>query len=178
MQQSSKSILSERRLQMQPEHHMIGLVILAAYVGVIVWGLHRMTGSWVGTGAGLVVLTLIGWLASVKSALRSKKLATARADESICQFARSFDRNSSDTVLIRSVYETVQEHLGSTPVPLRTDDRLLEDLDLDDDDLDEILIDAAELARRSLDSTASNPLYGRITTVRNLVEFLQHQPRL
>ena len=163
---------------MPPEHRMRSWLILAAYVGVIVLLLHRMIGSWVGTGAVLVALTLIGWRASVVRARRFKILATARADESICQFARSFDRQSSDMVLIRSVYETVQEQIRGTPVPLRADDRLLEDLDLDDDDLNEILVDVARLANRSLDSTASNPLYGQITTVRHLVEFLHHQPRL
>lgn len=40
-------------------------------------------------------------------------------------------------------------------LPARADDRLLEDLDLDADDVDEILVDAAGHARRSLDSTAS-----------------------
>ena len=107
---------------------------------------------------------------------RFAQLVAARPAESICEFARSFDRHSANTVLIRSVYETVQKQIGGSPVPLRVSDRLLEDLDLDGDDLDEIAVDAAALARRSLDSTDSNPLYGRVTTVKDLVDFLRHQP--
>jgi len=60
-------------------------------------------------------------------------------------------------------------------VPLRADDRLVEDLELDDDDLEEILVEASRLAGRSLEGTVRNPLHGRILTVRDVVEFLHQQ---
>jgi hypothetical protein len=180
MRQPSKSILRERRLQMQSERRMsiVGWLIFTAFVGFCVWGAHRITGSWIGTGAVFGVLSLIGWRASVVRSRRFGELAVTRPSESICDFARSFDRRTTDTVLIRSVYETVQEQMGCPPVPLRAADRLLEDLDLDGDDLDEIVVNAAGLAQRSLDSTDSNPLYGRVSTVQDLVDFLRHQPTL
>jgi hypothetical protein len=178
MRQSSKSILRQRRLQMQSERRMsnIGWLIFTAFVSFCIWGVHHITGSWIGTGAVFGALSLICWRASVVRSQRFGELAAARSSESICDFARSFDSHATDTVLIRSVYETVQEQMGGPPVPLRAADRLLEDLDLDGDDLDEIVVDAAGLARRSLDSTDSNPLYGRVSTVQDLVDFLHCQP--
>ena len=163
---------------MQSEGRMsiIGWLIVTAFVGFCIWGVHHITGSWIGTGAVFGVLSLICWRASVGRSQRFAALAATRPSESICDFARSFDRHTTDTVLIRSVYETVQEQMGGPPVPLRAFDRFLEDLDLDDDDLDEIAVDAAALARRSLVSTDSNPLYGRVSTVQDLVDFLRHQP--
>ena len=178
MRPSSKSILRQRRLQLQSERRMsiIGWLVFTAFVGYCIWGLLHITGSWIGSGAVVGVLSLICWRASVVRSQRFSELAAARPSGSICDFARSFDRHGTDTVLIRAVHETVQEQMGGPPVPLRVSDRLLEDLDLDDDDLDEIAVDAAALARRSLDSTDNNPLYGRVSTVQDLVDFLHHQP--
>ena len=178
MSQSSKNILRKRKYQMQSERRMsiFGWLVVTAFVGFCIWGIHQITGSWIGTGAVVGVLSLICWRASVASSQRFAELAAARPSESICDFARSFDCRATDTVLIRSVYETVREQMSGPPVPLRASDRFLEDLDLDDDDLDEIAVDAAALALRSLDSTDCNPLYGRVSTVQDLVEFLHHQP--
>ena len=163
---------------MQSERRMsiIGCLVFTAFVGFFIWGLLHITGSWIGSGAVVGVLSLICWRASVVHSQRFGELAASRPSESICDFARSFDRHATDTVLIRSIYETVREQMGGPPVPLRAADRLLEDLDLDDDDLDEIAVEAAALAWRSLHSTDSNPLYGRVSTVQDLVDFLRHQP--
>ena len=178
MRQSSKSILRQRRLQMKSERRMsiIGWLVFTAFVGFCLCVVHHITGSWIGTGAVVGVLSLICWRASVVRSQGLRELAATRPSESICDFARSFDRRTIDTVLMRSVYEAVQEQMGGPPVPLRAEDRLLEDLDLDSDDLDEIAVDAARLARRSLDATDSNPLYGRVSTLQDLVDFLHHQP--
>ena len=163
---------------MQPQRRMsmVAWLVVTAFVGLCVWGVRYITGSWIGTGSVFGGLSLICWRASVVHSQRFSELAAIRRSESICDFARSFDRRSTDTVVIRSVYETVQEQMGGSLVPLRAADRLFEDLDLDGDDLDDIAVDAAALAGRSLDSTDSNPLYGRVATVRDLVEFLRHQP--
>jgi hypothetical protein len=68
--------------------------------------------------------------------------------------------------------------MGPPLVPLRAEDRLLDDLELDDEDLDEIFIDVAKFCNLSIVSTESNPLYGKVITVRDVVEFLRHQPTL
>ena len=68
--------------------------------------------------------------------------------------------------------------MGPPLLPLRAGDRLLDDLELDDEDLDEIFIDAAKLRNLSIVSTESNPLYDKVITLHDVVEFLRHQPTL
>jgi hypothetical protein len=63
------------------------------------------------------------------------------------------------------------------PLPIRTDDRWEEDLRIDPDDFDELVMDIARRAGRSMDDAAHNPFCGKVTTVRDLVTFLEHQPR-
>lgn len=105
-------------------------------------------------------------------------LAVQRDGESICQFARSFARREVDTWVVRAVYESLHGYLGGR-LPIRADDRLRQDLRLDDDDLDlDLLEQMALLSGRSLVRTVDNPWFGRVTTVRDLVSFLEHQPRL
>lgn len=106
------------------------------------------------------------------------RLAAQRQGESICQFARAFAWRRVDTWVIRAVYASLHGHLGGQ-VPIRADDRLKQDLWLDDEDLDlDLLAEMARLSGRSLERTADNPWFDRVTTVRDLVAFLEHQPRL
>ena len=84
-----------------------------------------------------------------------------------------------DTWVVRAVYEEIQDHLGPlcAKFPLRWTDRLKEDFPIDADALDEELaIDIEQRAGRDLESTQSNPLLGKIETVRDLVLFFQGQP--
>ena len=105
-------------------------------------------------------------------------LAAQRRGESICQFAHAFPRRQVDTWVLRAVYESLHGHLGGR-LPIRADDRLKQDLRLDDDDLDlDLLEEMARLSGRSLERTADNPWFDRVTSVRDLVLFLDHQPRL
>lgn len=81
--------------------------------------------------------------------------------------------------MVRAVYEELQRSLSAVvTVPLRLTDTLQRDLRLDADDLDDLVVDMAQRARRSLADTSANPLFGKVTTVGDLVEFLQAQPRL
>jgi hypothetical protein len=58
------------------------------------------------------------------------------------------------------------------------DDNMTEDLRVDADDLDMDLVPhIAERAGRSLNDTRRNPLYGKVRTVRDLVAFLEAQPK-
>lgn len=179
--QSSKRILRERRLELTPTPRQIivSWTIVAVFVSACVWAVYLLCSSWYGPGIVLLALCLICWVGNTIRNRRFARLAAARNSESICDFARSFDCRKTDTVLIRAVYETVQEKMGPPLVPLRAGDRLIEDLELDADDLIEIFDDAATLANRSSDFTESNPLCGtEIITVRDVVEFLRHQPTL
>ena len=133
----------------------------------------------VAVGGSLLALGSLVAVLSRREALRLARMAQSRAGESICQVARSIDCRRVDTWVVRAVYEELQRSLSlAMAVPLRMTDHLQSDLRLDADDLDDLVVDMAQRARRSLADTSANPLFGKVTTVGDLVEFLQAQPRL
>lgn len=130
---------------------------------------------------GVSALVLGGLVATLgrREALRLARMAQSRAGESICQFARSIDCRRVDTWVVRAVYEELQRSLsGTVPVPLRVTDHLQRDLRLDTDDLDDLILDMAQRSGRCLAHTSANPLFGKVATVGDLVDFLHAQPRL
>ncbi len=134
--------------------------------------------------AGFVLLLLI---LAVESSVRSARtrrrlaqLAAARPGESIGTFARAFDPRTTDTWVVRAVYEQLQDMLkGCYPsFPLRPTDRLKEDLELDPDDLDLDLADEiSERTGRPVADCSGNPYLGKIATVADIVRFFCAQPR-
>lgn len=133
----------------------------------------------VAVGGSLLALGSLVAVLSRREALRLARMAQSRAGESICQFARSIDCRRVDTWVVRAVYEELQRSLsGAVAVPLRVTDHLQRDLGLDADDLDFMMVGIAQRAQRCLAHTAANPLFGKVTTVGDLVEFVQAQPRL
>lgn len=133
----------------------------------------------VAVGGSLLALGSLVAVLSRREALHLARMAQSREGESICQFARAIDCRRVDTWVVRAVYEELQRSLSAVvAVPLRVTDHLQRDLGLDADDLDELVADMAQRARRSLADTSANPLFGKVTTVGDLVEFLQAQPRL
>lgn len=142
-----------------------------------------------GLGYGIwnrpVFLALLAGLACVgvfqnwqrKRALQ--KLAALRTTESICTFARGFDRKAVDTWIIRAVHEELQmyvKHSGGL-CPIRATDRFEEDLHIDPEEMDELLPVIAQRTGRSTDNTESNPYFGKVSTVGDLVHFVNCQPR-
>ena len=130
----------------------------------------------------LLFLVLVGALAYIQSVLqhrRRRRLASARQGETICDFARSFDRQT-DTWIIRAVYEELTRFLevDGQPLPVRREDRCEKDLKIDSEDLDDLGQDIAYRARRSLEDSNRNPLYGKVKTVADLVAFFEYQPKL
>ncbi len=102
------------------------------------------------------------------------ELARERTGESICEFSRAFDVRNTDTWVIRAVYEQIQQQLRwvQPDFPVHSTDRLVEDLRLDPDDIDlDVLSDVASRTGRSTRYTRSNPMYGRVKTVEDLVAF-------
>jgi hypothetical protein len=72
------------------------------------------------------------------------------------------------------VYEEIQYHLApvSPRFPVRWTDRLIEDLRIDPDAIDEELaIDISERTGRDLRNSEANPLVGKVKTVRDLALF-------
>jgi hypothetical protein len=112
---------------------------------------------------------------------RRRRLALSRSGESICSFVNSFDCRHTDTWILRAVYEELGRYLAveGHPIPIRADDQCFEGgLKIDREDLDDLGVDAAARSGRSMDDADRNPYYGKVRTVRDLVGFLEHQPRL
>lgn len=111
-----------------------------------------------------------------RRAVLKRFLAEVREGESLCTFARSFERRSVDTWILRAVYEEMSRWFPG--VPIRRTDRWA-DLGIEIEDLNEILIyDIALRARRSMEGAEHNPLWGEVRTVGDIVAFLEGQPRL
>lgn len=96
---------------------------------------------------------------------------------SICEFAKEFDPKVVDTWIIQAVYEQLQAALPTKQnVPIKSSDNLFDTLMLDEDDLDlDLVEEIAQRTGRSLEGYRSNPYYGKVTTVKNLVLFFNHQ---
>jgi hypothetical protein len=149
---------------------ILGTTLLVGLPTALVIHIVRLA-SWESIGVALLwALTLF-----VCSRIVAHPKATEespRANATICHFARAFERRTVDTWILRATYEILSE--GGKPI--RADDHL-SDL-RDADDLDFEVLDVADRCGRSLDQPEANPFYGSITTVRDLVLFLNHQPML
>lgn len=165
-------------LRQPPSWSWSGRFLLAAVACALLWIL------WAHPLAVCALATVLWGLVTVAGRQNEKhfaRLVQERAGESICQFARSIDCRSVDTWVVRAVYEEVQAGLalGGMRLALRVTDRLHKDLRLDADDLDLSLVpDIAQRAGRDLSSTQGNPFYGKVSTVGDLVHFLNAQPRI
>jgi hypothetical protein len=111
---------------------------------------------------------------------RFEAMCSIRDEESICTFARSFSTRHVDTWVIRAAHQEIQRLMKSyiPAFPVRASDILLDDLHIDSDDIEDLLADIAARSGYSLDETENNPFYGRVNTVRDLVLFINAQPRL
>lgn len=106
------------------------------------------------------------------------RLAEDRQGESICSFARSFDGRAVDTWVIRAVFEELRLYcrFGRQELPLRPSDELNHDLGIDPEDLEDLVVEIAFRAGRSLDDSVNNADDGNVVTVSDLVRFLVNQP--
>jgi len=111
---------------------------------------------------------------------RFEGISRIRDGESICKIARSFDTRHTDTWVIRAAYQEIQQLLKSymPDFPVRASDSLLDDLHIDSEDVEDLLVDIAARSGHSLAETESNPFYGKINTVSDLVLFINAQPRM
>jgi hypothetical protein len=121
------------------------------------------------------------WLMAAHSARRAKRelqaLASSRPGESICDFARSFDRRVVDTWVIRAVYEELQSAVLLASFPIRASDVLVKDLRIDPDELDMSLAPAiAARTGRTLEIDKTHPYWGKVLTAFDLVLFFNGQP--
>lgn len=160
-----------------PAARWLGYLFVAGLVGGFLgalWAHPAVVGA-------LVALVMGG---EAVSRAREKKhfarLLQTRSEASICHFARSIDCRHVDTWVVRAVYDELQACLAHhrARFPLRVTDRLGADLQIDGDELDLSLVpDIAQRTGRDLSSTQANPFFGKVTTVGDLVNFFNAQPR-
>ncbi|MFN8391487.1 MAG: hypothetical protein U0136_14460 [Bdellovibrionota bacterium] len=125
---------------------------------------------------GLFILA--GYLSHLQIERRSRRLARDRSGESIETFAKSFDYRTIDTWIIRATWDAFRPlcKFSEGYVPLRADDHIEKDIMIGGTDLDDVFIEIATRAGRSLEDGEDNPFYDKVHTVRDLVMFLHHQP--
>ncbi|MDB6071601.1 MAG: hypothetical protein JWL81_2772 [Verrucomicrobiales bacterium] len=183
MRSSSRVILAQRRAALSVpladrlsswQRWLLSAAALTAFLLL----LHHALGSWLTVTAMLLAFLVIITALIATESHRLKRLALDRTGESICSFSRAFPKATRNPLLIRAVYETIQQDYLNARVPLRASDRLTEVLNTDDGEIDFITIHLADLTERSMANCEINPLYGRVKTPADLVAFLQHQPLL
>lgn len=110
-----------------------------------------------------------------------QKILKDRDNDSICTFSRHFECREIDTWVIRAVYEQLQSYLASEQdyFPIRATDNVLIDLRIDDDVFEfDLIEEIAERTGRTIDASESNPYYGKVNTVEDLIYFFNLQPAL
>ena len=149
----------------------IGWIVLTVLVVSIGWAIYESpVVRWCFAGATLVY----GGLSFYAHRQHLRRARDRRVD-SLCTFVRALEVRDHDTWVLRAVYEELT-HLVRHPV--RPADHLTKDLGIDADDLEDIAREIARRASRSLDDTKKNPLYGRVHTVADMIQFLEHQPKI
>jgi hypothetical protein len=122
----------------------------------------------------ILIVAGISWPLSLIENHRQQRMQADRQAESLCTFARSFDCRTTDTWIVRAVYEEIARFVE---YPIRADDHLERDLKIDPEDIEFIVEVVADRTSRSLEGYEANPFYGRMSTVRDLVRFFADQPR-
>lgn len=158
-----------------------GRILLAMLAAGLVWVMWRAAEAspWL-TAIIVCAAVLSTKFATHRRRRRMRAWARARPGESICTFARSFDTRAVDTWVIRAVYEQLQAYLAPDHAgfPVRASDVLVKGLLDHADDLDlDLVFEIAQRTGRSLEQTDGNPMYGKVTTVRDLVMFFVAQPQ-
>ena len=128
--------------------------------------------------ACLVTLTAGAWFWHDR---RMSRLSRQRQGEDIGTFARALDRRAQDfdPLVVRAVWDALQPHCRHRAgvVPLRPSDRLMAFMAMDGEEIADVVEEVSQRTGRSLEHPESNR-FGRVETVKDLVEFFSAQPRL
>jgi hypothetical protein len=150
----------------------LGYAVLRSFLE---WG----TNAAIGYLLFAVILLILIWPSHYFTERKLKALISARSDDSICTFARSFDRRSVDPWVIRAVWNELQICMNRKegPFPIRASDNLWKDLLIDEDDIAMDMIKyLPPLIGRSIETMEENPYYGCVQTVEDLVLFFNALP--
>lgn len=153
----------------------VGWAILVCFTAAILYAFAEKP-IVVGGLIGLIFVSSL--IQNFRARRHLQRLASNRGGESICTFVREADCRNVDTWVVRAVYEQLQEHLSSAypTFPLRWNDRLKEDLKIDEEDLEvDLASEVAERAGRDYRDTKGNPYFGKVRTVGDLVLFFNAQ---
>ncbi len=154
---------------------LVGYLVAAAVAGWYAWLVWQWPIPTILVTGGLAVAIAVY---NVREGRRLAALAAVRPGESICSFARALPVRDLDTWVVRATFEQLQAHLPGlhAAFPVRPSDRLVADLGIDPDDLEDIAFQVATRAGRSMDGGPANPYYNKVTTVEDLINFLCAQP--
>ena len=130
--------------------------------------------------AVVVILAVSTVYSNKKHNQKLREKTDERANEGICTFVRSFDRNQVDAWILRAVHEELQHYMKfpEGTCPLRASDRLEKDLKIDPEDIEDLIPVVAQRTGRSLEQTERNPFFGKIETVSDFVLFINNQPKV
>jgi hypothetical protein len=174
-----RTLRSRRRLRPRPAERTVSawkcvvFLIVVFACGALLFGLMEFVVFVV-----LFGVLLLGLALAANRASRLRDIAASRPDDSICTFARALDYRSLDTVIIRAVYEELQEYFSfvSPAFHIRPTDKLESDLQVDPEDTEEMAKVIAARTNRTLDGCEANPFYGRVHTPSDLIQFFNGQP--
>ena len=154
---------------------LISYAIISILVVWLIFGIYQEPMF----GLFLLAIAIFVWIASEYERLNIEALKKTREGEDIGSFARSFDYRTVDTWIIRAVYEEINNELGfdDNSVPIRASDNLEKDLKIDDEDLFFIYDCVASRASVSDENIENNPYYNKVKTVKDLVLFMDAQPK-
>ena len=99
------------------------LVMIGAPVALLTW-------AWWPFGLLLAGCFAMHW---IDSAARTRRIAAARAGDSICTFARTFERRTIDPWILRATYEELATSCG---FPIRRGDRFEDHLGIECPDIE------------------------------------------
>lgn len=143
------------------------IVLLFVVIGLLIYSVEW---RWA-LGATVAVVGVLGIICRKQW----QRLEIERESDSICRFARLLPARDHDTWVVRAVYEGLASDRG---FGIRPSDRLEEDLLFVPEDVEDLVLDIAKRARRSMNDAGQNPLANRVVTVLDLINFLGHQPRI
>jgi hypothetical protein len=139
--------------------------------------------GWLVVGILDILFWPFAFVAQLLTRRQFRELEGARSGEDIGTFARGFSREKEafDAWVIRATWDAVTPYVtfDGRIIPIRSTDRLVEDLHIDPDDIDfDLVVEVADRSHHSLVSPELNPYFGRIVTVGDLVRFVTLQPSL